>query len=194
MNHARKFARTTMADSVLDIFTSVGNNLPDPWNRALEVLQIMYKLDQGSVTGGITPEERALIDAFYMDFVFLVDVPVELMTAHIKAVNGNYEGAIRDYIATQSKYPGRILVQKDIASAYRRMGDTEAALATLNPLLKVQPNHPDVLYELYQIQKMTGSPDVGATAARLAEIWSGADEIFIPAREIRAALKDIPEI
>ena len=82
------------------------------------------------------------------------------------------------------------MLQKYMARCYRKLGDPEAALATINQLLAVYPNEPSVLYELYRIQLLTDATAARETLSRLADIWSDADEVYLPAIEVRKALAE----
>ncbi|MFB0517282.1 MAG: tetratricopeptide repeat protein [Candidatus Neomarinimicrobiota bacterium] len=187
LSHFNKYACTTLADSAEALLAEMSPQLPDPWDRAMYVLQVEFKTNQEGRP--ISSEERTQVEAFFQEYKFLVEIPRELMMARIHENNGRYRQAIQGYITTLSRYPKRLMVQKYIARAYRRLGDAEAALATINQLLAVYPHDPEVLYELYQIQRLTDSAAAREILTRLTDIWREADRVYLPAREVRRALK-----
>ncbi len=186
LNHFSMYAQTTLADSVLEMLRQFDISVPPPWDQAIEVMFIMYKIRQQSVP--ISAEEVATVKQFYAEYKVLVDYPLEEIEAGIHMNNGEYLPAIQQLILALSHYPRRLLVQKEMARAYRLLDDAQAALTALESLQGVYPHDPLVLYELYLIQRETGPAAARATLARLAEIWAGADDIFLPARELREAL------
>jgi len=190
LDHFSKYAQTTLADSVLQTMTQFGDDLPEPWDQAYDVFQVQYKLDKGPAGGPISTEDQALVELFYSEYKFLVDVPYELITARIKSGNSDYLGAIQGFITTLSRYPRRVMIQKDIAQAYRQLGDHEAALTTIDQLLKVYPHQPEVIYELYRVQRLADPAAANETLTRLADSWNEADDIYLPAREIRQAMRE----
>ena len=144
---------------------------------------------QGEVPGqALSEEEIARVDSFYIQYKYLVDMPKELIMAHIATNRGEYVKAIQGYITTLSRYPQRLLVQRHMARAYRLMGDGQAARTTIDQLLKAYPHEPSVLYELYRIQVMNSDPAATRTLAHLLDIWQNADDIFLPPRQVRESL------
>ncbi|MEE9466640.1 MAG: tetratricopeptide repeat protein [Candidatus Neomarinimicrobiota bacterium] len=191
--HFNKYAQTTMADSALVILQSEQDlDLPDPWDRAAGIILVSYKVNMLGRT--ISPEEVALVDSFYREYKYPVIPPHELIMARINARRGEFVKAIQGYIATLSHYPRRLMVQTYMAQAYGLVGEGEAALATINQLLPIYPNEPSVLYELYQVQLLLADPAAAETLQRLGEIWSEADEIFLPARQVHRALGQKPSL
>lgn len=164
----------------------MNQQLPDPLGSALPVLQVGFKIEQENRS--ISAAEVARVEAFYQEYKFLVDIPYDLIMAHIHENNRDYRRAIQGYITTLSRYPRRLMLQKYIARCYRKMGDPEAALATINQLLAVYPNDPSVLYELYRIQQLTDASAARSILVRLADIWQQADEVYLPAIEVRKVL------
>ncbi len=184
--HFNKYANTTVADSVLAWLTSGQQAaLPDPWGRAAAVIRVAYKVELPGQS--ISEAEIALVDSFYSEYK-LLDMPRELIMARIATNRGEYVKAIQGYINTLSRYPRRLQVQRDMARAYRLMGDGQAARTTIDQLLKVYPHEPSVLYELYRIQVINTDPAATKTLAHLLDIWQGADDIFLPPLEVRASL------
>ncbi|UCH11079.1 MAG: hypothetical protein JSU61_04090 [Fidelibacterota bacterium] len=192
LSHFNHHARTTMADSAEALLSKVDKNMPDPWGSALPVLRVEFKLEQEDRI--ITPQEESAVRTFFNEYKFLADTPQELIIGRIHENNGRYLEAIQQYIATLSHYPRRLMVQMYMARVYRKMDDAVAALATLDQLRAVYPHDPDVLFELYQNQRLADPPAARKTLARLAEIWSDADEVFLPAREVRQALRELPAL
>jgi tetratricopeptide (TPR) repeat protein len=190
LSHFNHYARTTMADSAEALLSKVDKNMPDPWSSALPVLLVEFKLEQEGRS--ISPEEEATVRTFFDEYKFLVDTPQELIIGRIHENNGRYREAIQEYISTLSHYPRRLRVQMTMARAYRKMGDAVAALATLKQLLAIYPYDPDILFELYQSQRLADPAAARETLIRLAAIWSGADEVFLPARAVRKALAELP--
>ena len=186
LSHFDKYAHTTLADSAEAMLSRMNQQLPDPLGSALPVLQVGFKIEQENRP--ISAAEVALVEAFYQEYKFLVDVPYDLIMARILENNRDYRRAIQGYITTLSRYPRRLMLQKYIARCYRKLGDSEAALATINQLLAVYPNDPSALYELYRIQQLTDASAARSTLVRLADIWQQADEVYLPAIEVRKAL------
>lgn len=185
--HFNKYANTTLADSVLARLAGGQQAaLPDPWGRAAGVIRVTYKVELPSQS--ITEAEFALVDSFYSEYKYLVDMPKELIMARIATNRGEYVKAIQGYISTLSRYPQRLLVQRDMARAYRLMGDGQAARTTIDQLLKAYPHEPSVLYELYRIQVMNSDPAATRTLAHLLDIWQNADDIFLPPLQVRESL------
>ena len=193
LRHFNKYARTSLADSAEVLLAGMDRQLPDPWDRAARVVQVLFKLSREDKP--VSAEEIALVELFYDEYELLADVPpVELIMARIQASNQEYRRAIQGYITTLSHYPRRLKIQSEIARAYLKMGQGEAALATINQLLAIYPNDPDALHELYKIQLLVDEATARKTLLRLGEIWSTADEVFLPAREIRARLAERPAL
>lgn len=192
LSHFKKYTETTLSDSAFVMLGTMDMHLPDPWNLALDVVQVSYKLAQENST--ISEDEIAKVDTFYSEYKFLVDLPHELISAQIDEHKGNYREAIQGYILTLQHYPRRILTQIHIAEVYRKMGIYEAAMESVRELLAIYPNDPRVLYELAQIQIVSDKSAALETLNRLAEIWSEADEIFLPAQKVNAELDRIPEV
>ena len=188
LSHFDKYARTTLADSAEAMLTRMNQQLPDPLGGALPVLQVRFKIEQENRP--ISADEVARVEAFYQEYKSLVDMPYDLIMACIHENNRDYRQAIQGYITTLSQYPRRLMMQKYIARCYRKMGDPEAALVTINQLLAVYPNDPSVLYELYRIQQLTETSAARSTLVRLAAIWQQADEVYLPAIEVRKALEE----
>ena len=185
--HFNKYANTTLADSVLArLAAGQQAALPDPWGRAAGVIRVTYKVELPGQS--ISEEEIALVDSFYSEYKYLVDMPKELIMAHIATNRGEYVKAIQGYITTLSRYPQRLLVQRHMARAYRLMGDGQADRTTIDQLLKAYPHEPSVLYELYRIQVMNSDPAATRTLAHLLDIWQNADDIFLPPRQVRESL------
>ena len=186
LNHFSMYAQTTLADSVREMLRQFDLSVPPPWDQAIEVMFIVYKIRQQSVP--ISAEEVATVKQFYAEFKYIVDYPVEEVEAGIHLNNGEYLPAIQQLILTLSHYPRRLLVQKEMARAWRLLDDAQAAFTALEPLTGVYPHDPLVLYELYLIQREIDPAAARETLTRLADIWAGADDIFLPARKLREAL------
>ena len=186
LSHFDKYARTTLADSAEVLLAKADEQLPDPLGSALPVLWVGFKIEQEDRP--ISAEEVARVEAFYQEYKFLVDIPYDLIMAHIHENNRDYRRALQGYITTLSLYPGRLMLQKYMARCYRKMGDAEAALATIEELLAVYPNDPGVLFELYRIQRLTDASAAREILNRLADIWQNADDVYLPAIEVRKAL------
>ncbi len=186
--HFEKYARTTLADSVHAALNEYDLNLPDMWLPAVDVLETAYRASQLDHT--IAADQIASVDSFYSVYKYLVDLPRELLMARIHAANGDYLKAIQGYIATLSGYPRRLHVQREMARAYRLLGDSQGARTTIDQLLQIYPHDPLALFELYQIQSATADPAALEALKRLQTIWSGADAIYLPARQVRAALAE----
>ncbi|MQY62726.1 MAG: tetratricopeptide repeat protein, partial [Calditrichaeota bacterium] len=140
LSHFDKYARTTLADSAEVLLTKADEQLPDPLGSALPVLWVGFKIEQEDRP--ISAEEIARVEAFYQEYKFLVDIPHDLIMARIHENNRDYRRALQGYITTLSLYPRRLMLQKYMARCYRKMGDAEAALATIEELLAVYPNDP----------------------------------------------------
>ncbi len=193
LRHFNKYARTSLADSAEVLLTGLDRQLPDPWDRAARVVQVLFKLSRDHMP--ISSEEIALVESFYGEYELRADIPpVELIMARIQASNQDYRRAIQGYITTLSHYPRRLNIQREIARAYRRLDQGEAALATIHQLLAITPHDPDALYELYQIQVLVDEAAARKTLLQLGDVWSAADEVFLPAREIRARLAERPAL
>ena len=190
LSHFNKYARTTLADSASHMLFQTDQPLPEPWGSAMQVLQVEYKLTQGDRP--ITAAEEALVDEFFREYKFLVDTPHEEIAARIHEMNGRFLPAIQGYITTLSHYPRRLMIQRDIARTYRKMGDAVGAMTMIKQLLEIYPHDPDVLLELYRIQERVDPVAARETLLRLSEMWQNADDVFLPAREIFTALEEQP--
>lgn len=186
LKHFNLYALTTMADSAEALLADMDVHLPSPWNDVLDVMQIYFRLSRENPA--ITDREMEQVEAFYQEYKLLVDVPGELMNARIRESRGEYRQAIHGYIAALSRYPKRLMVQRHVARCYRQLGDEEAALATIRELLAVYPNDPAALYEQYRILRGAGADGAQIPLHRLAAIWAEADEVYLPARDVRQAL------
>lgn len=186
MNHFGAYARTTLADSVYQMLSRFDEGIPPPWDEAVRVMLVIYKIRQENRP--VSADEMSMVKKFFNIYLFVADYSVEEVEAGIYLSNGEYRLALQRLIATLSRYPRRLMVQIEMARAYRLMGDAEAAMATIRPLVEVMPNAPMVLYELLQIQQLTGPAAALSTLERLGEIWADADEIFIPMQDVGAQL------
>jgi tetratricopeptide (TPR) repeat protein len=186
LSHFNKYARTTFADSAEQMLFQIDQLLPEPWSRALPVLRLEYKLAQGNRP--VTAEEEIQVEDFFREYKFL-DTPYELITARIHEMNSRFLPAIQGYITTLSHYPKRLMIQRDIARTYRKMGDAVGAMTMIDQLLEVYPHDPDVLFELYKIQVRINPDTARETLLRLGKIWENADRVFLPAQEVRAVLQ-----
>jgi tetratricopeptide (TPR) repeat protein len=190
LSHFKKYARTTLADSASQMLFQVDQQLPEPWGSAMQVLRVEFKLTRGDHS--VTIEEEALVDDFFQEYRLLVDTPQEEIAARIHEMNGRFLPAIQGYITTLSHYPRRLMIQRDIARTYRKMGDAVGAMTMIKQLLEVYPHNPDVLLELYRIQERVDPVAARETLLRLGEIWQNADDVFLPAREVFTALEQTP--
>ncbi|MCH7574603.1 MAG: tetratricopeptide repeat protein [Candidatus Marinimicrobia bacterium] len=189
MNHFLKYAQTTLGDSVWAMLNQFDISAPPPWDQAIEVMLTVYKSQQETVPVPLV--ELARVEKFYSEYKYLVKYPQEEITGAIHLSNRDNLAAIQSLISALARYPRRLMVQRQIARAYRLLGDADAAMTTLAPLLEVFPHDPLVLYELYHIQLLDDPAAARQSLRRLSKIWEAADEIYLPARQIRADLAAI---
>ena len=189
MNHFLKYAQTTLGDSVRIMLDQFDISAPPPWDQAVNVMLTVYKSQQETVP--IPLAELALVEKFFLEFKSLLNYPQEEIIGIIHLSNRNNLAAIQSLISALSRYPRRLMVQRQIARAYRALGDPEAAMTTLALLLEVYPHDPLVLYELYHIELLSDPAAARRSLVRLSKMWEDADEIYLPARQIRADLAAI---
>ncbi|MFC1480918.1 tetratricopeptide repeat protein [Candidatus Neomarinimicrobiota bacterium] len=189
LGHFVMYAETTLSDSAFAWMSNFDEQLPPPWDLALLIQQIVYKVHQEGAQ--ITDTELAAVEKFFSEYKYLIDLPYDELMGNIKARKGDHIGAIQSYISSLSQYPNRQLVQLDMARVYRDMGDAEGALATLEQLTAIYPNDPNVLYELYQVQLLLGHDEFLETLKILARTWEAADPIYLPAIHVRMAMDQL---
>ncbi len=189
LGHFVMYAETTLNDSAFAWLANFDQELPPPWDLVLLIQQIVYKVHQEG--SDITAADLAAVEQFFSEYEYLIDLPYDELMGDIKARNGDHAGAIQSYIAALSQYPHRQLVQLGMARVYRDMGDAEGALTTLEQLITVYPHDPNVLYELYQVKLLLGHDDFIDTLKIIAQIWEGADQIYLPAIHVRMAMDQL---
>lgn len=104
----------------------------------------------------------------------------------IAELKGNYEEAIKAYLAYDKFIPGTANASRYLASCYLQSGELKKAQEYLEEALRLYPNNPKTLYEAALFHRAKGNHETALEYCQKAnDIWKNADESYEPAQKGR---------
>ncbi len=113
-------------------------------------------------------------------------------TGLISEQEGDCLAAVASYRQAVSLEPGDLDYRAALSRCQRKLGDLEAAEATLQGVLKVVPADAKARYELALVYEDMGrDADAIEQLEAAADIWNNADPDYRPAQRAQAKLADL---
>jgi tetratricopeptide (TPR) repeat protein len=106
-------------------------------------------------------------------------------------LRGNYETAIDFYRKNLELNPNQVTRHRDIGRCYRKLGQFEKAMASLEQVFRIYPGNPTANYEAALAYHEMGNREKAMERLQKAlERWKNADPVYKPASEARATLAE----
>ena len=110
----------------------------------------------------------------------------------IAELKGDYQEAIKSYLAYEEFMPGTGNASRYLASCYRQAGDLKKAKEYLDEALRVYPHNPKNFYEAALFHQAKGNYETALEYCQKAnEIWKSADNLYEPAQKAKTLLQEL---
>jgi tetratricopeptide (TPR) repeat protein/predicted Ser/Thr protein kinase len=109
----------------------------------------------------------------------------------MEEARGNYEAAIESYRRNLGEDPTSVLMHRSIGRCQRKLGQFEAAKASLEKPLQIYPNNALTNYEMALVYHGMGDQTMALEHIKRAmERWQDADATYKPAQKARVLLAE----
>ena len=188
LQSAYEVGREAFAFRQLD---SLGAGLPSPYDDLYRMLYVSALAESGDVERARVELERGNEGSAALGYEALKSYAA-YGSGLISEQEGNCHLAVESYRQAVSMSPAELLFAAALGRCQRKLGELEAAEATLQDVLRVVPADAKVRYELALVYE-----DMGRAAAAIeqlqaaAEIWTNADPDYVPAQRAQAKLTEL---
>jgi tetratricopeptide (TPR) repeat protein len=185
---AHEVGREASAFQQLD---SLRTGLPSPFDDLFGLMYLIPLARSGDVERARAELERGKAGIAALGFEALKSLAA-YGTGLISEQEMDCPAAVASYRQAVSLEPGSLDYATALSRCQRKLGDLEAAEATLQGVLKVVPTDAKARYELALVYE-----DMGRSAAAIeqlemaAAIWKNADPDYRPAERAQAKLSDL---
>ncbi|UCG85396.1 MAG: protein kinase [Gemmatimonadota bacterium] len=170
---------------------SLEQELQPPFDQIAAFGTLNIALESGDPDSVEAAADRIqdFIDAFGAE---VLQAPVTHARARALEMRRQYGDAIEAFRRELDSTPSEISLHRDIGRCQRKLGDLDAAEASLEASLQTNPYSPKTHYELALVQEARGDQTAAVQHLETAlEVWANADTIYKPAAEAREKLAQL---
>jgi len=188
LRYAHQVGRDAFAFRQLD---SLRAGLPSPFDDLYRVLYVIPIAESGEVEHARVELERGNEGIAALGYEALKSYAV-YGSGLISEQEGDCGSAVESYRQAVSLSPAELLFAAALGRCQRKLGELEAAEASLQGVLKVVPADAKVRYELALVYEDMGrAADAIEQVQAAAEIWKNADADYRPARRAQTKLAEL---
>jgi len=189
LRYAHDAGREAFAFRQLD---SLRAELPPPFDDAYGAFYGTVIAESGDMEGAQAEFERARSGFTALGNELALGVFAAYESGLVSEQEGDYESAVASYRQTASLYPPELLFAVATGRSQRKLGELEAAEATLQSALGVVPADAKIRYELALVYEDMGrAADAIEQLQAAADVWKSADPAYLPAQKVRAKLRQL---
>jgi len=172
-------------------FDSLRAGLPSPYDDLYGVFYAMALAESGNLEPARVELERANEGIAALGYEALKSYAV-YGSGLVSEWEEDCHSAAQSYRQAVSLAPGELRFMAALGRCQRKLGELEAAEATLQSVLKVVPADAKTRYQLALVYEDMGrTADATEQLQAAANIWEHADPDYIPAQEARAKLEEL---
>ena len=188
LQSAHEVGREASAFRGLD---SLRTGLPPPWDDLYGMLYVSALAESGDVERARVELERGKAGSVALGLEVLKSYEA-YGSGLISDQEGDCRSAVESYRQAVSLSPGELSFAAALGRCQRKLGELEAAEATLQSVLEVVPADAKVRYELALVYEDMGrAADAIEQLQAAAEIWKNADPDYRPARRAQTKLAEL---
>ena len=188
LQEAHEAGREAFAFRQLD---SLRAGLPSPYDDLYGVLYVSAIAESGDAERAREELDRGKAGIAALGYEALKSY-AEYGSGLISEQEGDCHSALESYRQAVSLSPAELLFAAALGRCQRKLGELEAAEATLQSVLKVVPADAKVRYELALVYEDMGrAADAIEQLQAAADIWKNADPDYMPAQRAQTKLAEI---
>jgi tetratricopeptide (TPR) repeat protein len=184
------YVRGGREDDAFDRMRSMESQMGPPYDGILPLgyMLIYIELEDADATEKQVNELETFINAFQLESE---RGWVHYGRGKVEEFRGNYETAIDFYRKSLELNPTRVVRHTDIGRCYRKLGQYQQAVPSLQRVFEIFPGNPTANYEAALVHHENGDQKKAMAHLKKAlDRWKNADATYKPAREARATLAD----